>query len=463
MKTLRVAGDVCLFVTGDEGILFSESRQEIYTLNTSATLLWCLMEEGVSLDDMVDVYARTFSVSRSQAEEHVYPMLRRWFGLGHIADPEIPAPGQMPLSEALAYLLTNRELRDAFGAEGGMTAAALGVIEGDRPAFLALESGALDWHANEITRLRIRKRHGASPQRGLMDDADLLEAATLVPMGSDSVRCVYRVLDTTFEVTMSPSLQRIIEPVFAHLRSESAPADVSIHVRDSVEGCVVFDGLVPVFWHQRPEAVTPSLKVLFRRLAVARHPYFMEVHAGVVRIGDGALLLPGRAGSGKTTLTAALVHLGAEYLSDEIALLEERDLGVCAIPLAMTVKPGSVEELHGLYPAVDTLIEHRREDHQPVRYLPPPADRIYAARTPLPVKWVVFPTYTPGAETVVERLSVTQGLRQLVDESLVLPGQLDKSKVEMLVDWARGLEFHVLRHSSTASALHAVRQITGGP
>ena len=80
----------------------------------------------------------------------------------------------MSLSEALAYLLTNRELREAFGAEGGMTAAALGVTEGDRPAFLALESGALDWHANEITRLRIRKRHGASPQRGLLDDADLL-------------------------------------------------------------------------------------------------------------------------------------------------------------------------------------------------------------------------------------------------------------------------------------------------
>jgi len=50
--------------------------------------------------------------------------------------------------------------------------------------------------------------------------------------------------------------------------------------------------------------------------------------------------------------------------------------------------------------------------------------------------------------------------KQLVDESLVLPGLLDRRKVETLVDWARQLEFYTLRFSSIASSLQAVREIT---
>lgn len=45
------------------------------------------------------------------------------------------------------------------------------------------------------------------------------------------------------------------------------------------------------------------------------------VHAGCVAVGDRAMLLPGRTQSGKTSLTMALVEAGAEYYSDEFAIL----------------------------------------------------------------------------------------------------------------------------------------------
>jgi GR25 family glycosyltransferase involved in LPS biosynthesis len=47
------------------------------------------------------------------------------------------------------------------------------------------------------------------------------------------------------------------------------------------------------------------------------------VHAGVVGWGGGAVLLPGRSWSGKTTLVAELVRAGATYYSDEYAVLDE--------------------------------------------------------------------------------------------------------------------------------------------
>src|SRR5262249_53029615 len=51
-------------------------------------------------------------------------------------------------------------------------------------------------------------------------------------------------------------------------------------------------------------------------------PQHVFVHAGVVGYGGRAILLPGRSFSGKTTLVAELARAGAEYYSDEYAVLD---------------------------------------------------------------------------------------------------------------------------------------------
>jgi hypothetical protein len=48
------------------------------------------------------------------------------------------------------------------------------------------------------------------------------------------------------------------------------------------------------------------------------------VHAGVVGWRGRAIVIPGRSRSGKTTLVAELVRAGAEYYSDEFAVLDHR-------------------------------------------------------------------------------------------------------------------------------------------
>ncbi len=57
-------------------------------------------------------------------------------------------------------------------------------------------------------------------------------------------------------------------------------------------------------------------------LSVALHSRAgVFVHAGVVGWNDHAILLPGRSRWGKSTLVEALVRAGAQYLSDEYAIL----------------------------------------------------------------------------------------------------------------------------------------------
>ncbi|MEQ1758123.1 MAG: PqqD family peptide modification chaperone [Vicinamibacterales bacterium] len=462
MRPLMVAGDVRLFVLGDEGVLFSELRQELYTLNASATLLWCLLEEGVSLDGLVDAYAQTFTLTRAAAEHHVYPTLRRWFGLGHVLDPEVPGPGQTSLSEALACLLTNSELREMFRRSPAATGTAIGVVSHDRDAFVALDPDALAQQADDIALQRRRRRFGTPDRVVTLSSDEVLTAAASAPLYAETVLRYYRMVGTTFRLSLSPALDALVHPVLVHLETEAASApDVVLHLRESNGGCVIFDGLMPVAWHSATAMMVPALKLLLRTFAVARHAYFMELHAGVVLLGNGALLLPGSAGRGKTTLTAALVRSGGIYFSDEIALLEGISLNVRPVPLAMTIKPGSITPLLGLYPELSTLDEHLREDRQPVRYLPPrPESRCPADQAPLPVRWVVFPHYEAGSETLVNPLSPAQGLRRLLDESLVLPDVLDRQNVERLVDWARRLQFYDLRMSSLEEGVRAVQELS---
>ena len=72
-----------------------------------------------------------------------------------------------------------------------------------------------------------------------------------------------------------------------------------------------------------------------------RAPDRVFVHAGVVGWRGGAIVVPGRSRSGKTTLVASLVRAGADYYSDEFAVLDERGyVHPYAIPLGIREPAG---------------------------------------------------------------------------------------------------------------------------
>ena len=80
------------------------------------------------------------------------------------------------------------------------------------------------------------------------------------------------------------------------------------------------------------------------------------LHAGVVGWNGSAILLPAKSFQGKSTLTAELVKIGAEYYSDEYAILDEHGY-VHAFPRKLSMryfggtreKEVSVEEIGGVY------------------------------------------------------------------------------------------------------------------
>jgi hypothetical protein len=133
------------------------------------------------------------------------------------------------------------------------------------------------------------------------------------------------------------------------------------------------------------------------RMYIALHaPEHVFVHAGVVGVEDRAIVLPGRSFAGKTTLVAALVQAGAEYWSDEYAVLDADGL-VHPYPKRLSVR----------------INDTRETDEQPVESL---GGR--AGDRPLPVAVIAFTSYRPGAAWALRPRTAGEGAVKLLEHSI---------------------------------------------
>src|SRR5215469_15121217 len=114
-------------------------------------------------------------------------------------------------------------------------------------------------------------------------------------------------------------------------------------------------------------------------------------------MGDKRVLLPAAAGSGKSSLTAALVHRGYRYLSDEVALIEPSTFRVPPVPLAVCVKSTGWDVMRRYFPDIEALMAHQRADGKRIRYIPPARASVQTARAL--VSHIVFPRYDANAVT----------------------------------------------------------------
>lgn len=235
-----------------------------------------------------------------------------------------------------------------------------------------------------------------------------------------------------------------MHPTLAHLETTGSGArDALFDVVARGGEWILYENGVEVERCGTPEGLAPMVKGELWRVAVNRHRFFMEIHAGAVERFGRCILLPGAPGSGKSTLTAALVAAGFTLFSDETALLEEADLGARAVPLSLTIKSGAVELLAPAFPHLPELPEHARQDGRIVRYLSPPRGSLPApTRQVAPVGALVFPRVGPVSQ--LERIPRIDGLQRLLAECVVLPELLSVEKVRALVGWMRRVDCYDL-------------------
>jgi hypothetical protein len=271
----------------------------------------------------------------------------------------------------------------------------------------------------------------------------------------------YRLLGTTFGVRFGTRAQlERVHAALAHLEVEGpAPCEVALDLVAQPAGHRVLADGHPIESCAALEELTPLVKASLWRLAANRRRYAMQIHAAALLRGGRCALLPGAPGSGKSTLAAALLAAGFRYLSDEAALLEEPRLEVRAVPLALTLKPGSLALLEPRFPGVTALAPHRREDGKIVRYLAPPAASLADPDRTHPVSTLLFPRVAERA--ALRPIPRPEALRRLLAQCLVLPERLDPERVRNLVAWLRGLRCYELATGPLPQAVAAVRRAHG--
>ncbi len=344
-QPLAFSKDVCLFILDDVGIVFSEPTQEIYELNTTATFIWCQLEEGLSEPELAEALAGTFDFRGADAERYVREALADWRSRGFLAGQSAESPSKSRISDYRPMVATH-------------------------------------------------------PMPGIDETMDVWRW-----------RC-YRILDDIYRVSFgSPEIESWVHPVLAHLEVPGGSAigqAASYYVIQDGEAWLVGQLEGRAYCCQGLNAIASLVKMAIFSDALAKMDESIAIHAAAVGQGRMALVLPGRAGSGKSTLTAALVDEGLEYLSDDLIMLDP-DLNMMrGVPFSLSVKETGTEILSGRFPYLRDLPLNIRLDSKRVRYLPlAPAQDERGPDRSFKIAWIVFPTYDP--EGTDELLSIGAG------------------------------------------------------
>ena len=95
-------------------------------------------------------------------------------------------------------------------------------------------------------------------------------------------------------------------------------------------------------------AVLPRLEAALNHQVMASFQSFFQLHAGVMSRHDQAVIFTGTSGTGKTTLAAALLSRGWNYLCDEFALIDPNSLLVQPFPKPLSIKESGIERITGM-------------------------------------------------------------------------------------------------------------------
>jgi hypothetical protein len=274
----------------------------------------------------------------------------------------------------------------------------------------------------------------------------------------------YRLLDTVALMRFAlPGQAEAVDAALGHLAFDgSAEPTILIDIqaavfgsRGSVRSYIYCDGR-PVQFTTGLFRLAPEVKFLIWQQAVERFDFLFYIHAGAVGVGDRCVLLPAAAGSGKSSLTAALVHRGYRYLSDEVALIQPTTFRVPPVPLAVCVKSTGWNVMSRYFPQIRKLMSHQRMDGKDIRYIPPAAADLQQSAAQ--VSHIVFPRYDANATTEIRPIARSVALTRMMSECWAC-GRLDRANVEELIRWIGQIDCYELPFASLEDAADLVEQV----
>ena len=179
-------------------------------------------------------------------------------------------------------------------------------------------------------------------------------------------------------------------------------------------GVLIYTGL------STDEMAGRLLRVVRDRLTGNAHEFVQVSGAGAVFRGN-ALLMPSAPNQHLPLLAALLVRAGADYLGDEIVPVDPVLHEVHPVPLPLLIDTDDIPLVPGLArPPVQKLRSMEQPKEPMTNRRPVTLGQLGGrAGNPAPVRWIVFPSFDPGARTELLPMGKSEAVFRLTTESVL--------------------------------------------
>lgn len=202
-----------------------------------------------------------------------------------------------------------------------------------------------------------------------------------------------------------------------------------------------------------------NLSYLIGELATHEEPRLLVLHAAAVHWQGKVWLLPAKACSGKSTLTASLLAHGAQLLNDDIVPLNP-DGTASAIQQPLKIKSGAWAVLAPLYPQLADMPALVRPDGLVMKQFGLPPAAYCPAGAKQRVDCIVVPEYNPTiAKPALSRLDEAQTLQAVLAAEPYFPHRLTRPYLQNILEWLQPLRGFHIAYRNTAEALALLQAV----
>jgi len=264
-----------------------------------------------------------------------------------------------------------------------------------------------------------------------------------------------KIIDFSYETSW---LESWIHPLIKHLESTGKPKERSNFELLTHENRVILriDKVVKDSW-EKDESSLVKGRVFIELLNVIHNKkdsdWLMTVHASAVTNGKKTVLFSAAAGSGKTTIAALLQTQGYSIISDDFVPVEKSTFKAYPLPIAMSVKEGSMNLLSAHYPELDINSFVKVSSKKKVKYLPVDANIVNLI---FPVNEFIFIKYDNSVDLELEKADPVDALKRLFEEAWI-PSSAENAAI--FLDKILNVSFYNLTYSNNEKAIEAINQI----
>lgn len=180
---------------------------------------------------------------------------------------------------------------------------------------------------------------------------------------------------------------------------------------------------------------------------------YLIIHAAVIEKSGYAVVMPAPPGSGKSTLTAALIQEGWRLLSDELTLIDLDTRLIIPFPRPVSLKNQSIDVIKQRYPHVVFGPLSSDTVKGSVCHIKPPSTSVAQQRLSCPVGWIIFPKYEAEAKTELIVKEKAQTFLDMADNSFNY-SCLGEEGFNVLAGVVDGADCYQFRYSELSEAIH---------